>query len=110
MPAFAKLLIGFAAALAAGWASHGPLGRGAAFVDLLQAQTDAVIREAGLPGVTARFPARSVGAQGDARPAPPMISSARARAPLLGLNARVRAVPGVSDIAWNDNDCCARRQ
>ena len=30
-----KVLIGFVAALAAGWISHGPLGRGEAFIGSL---------------------------------------------------------------------------
>ena len=33
MPAWGNFLIGLAVALAAGWASHGPLGKGAAFRD-----------------------------------------------------------------------------
>jgi len=109
MPAFAKLLIGFAAALAAGWASHGPLGRGAGFVDLLQAQTDAVIRAAGLPGVTARFPRDPLGRKATLS-GPANDFQREGQGTVLGLNGRIRAVSGVSDIAWDDNDCCARRQ
>jgi hypothetical protein len=33
MPKLVKFLIGLAAALAAGWISHGPLGRGEQFID-----------------------------------------------------------------------------
>jgi hypothetical protein len=99
MPAFAKLLIGFAATLLAGWLSHGPLGQGEAFVDSLQVRTDAVIREAGLPGVTARFSRVPLGRKA-------ILSGAandfqrEGQGTLIGLNDRVRAVPGVSDIAW----------
>lgn len=109
MPAFAKLLIGFAAALAAGWVSHGPLGQGEAFIVSLQAQVDAVIRAAGLPGVTARLPrdplARKVTLAGPAND-----FQREGQGTLIGLNDRVRAVPGVSDIVWDDTDCCGRRE
>ncbi len=109
MPAFAKLLIGFTAALLTGWLSHGPLGQGEAFVDGLQAQADAVIRDAGLAGVTATFPrdplSRSATLSGPAND-----FQREGQGTLPGLNDRISAIPGVSGIAWNDNDCCARRE
>ena len=50
-----KALIGLAAALVAGWGSHGPLGRGGAFLDTLQARAEAEIRQGELAGVQVRF-------------------------------------------------------
>ena len=38
MSRWQKLSIGLAAALLAGWVSHGPLGRGTAYVDRLEAE------------------------------------------------------------------------
>ncbi len=103
MPAFVKLLIGLAAALAAGWVSHGPLGRGEAFVDSLQAQADAVVRSAELPGVTVRF-ARDPLSRKAMLSGPANDFQREGQGTLLGLNDRIRAVPGVSDIAWDDKE------
>ena len=55
MPASLKLLIGLAAALVAGWIAHGPLGRGEAFVDRLQARSEQALREAEIATVSVRF-------------------------------------------------------
>ena len=106
MPAIAKILIGLAAALAAGWVSHGPLGRGEAFVDRLQAQSEAVIRQADLPGVSVRFPrdplAREAILTGNAND-----FQREGQGLFPGLNDRIRDIPGVSGLRWDDNDCCA---
>jgi len=106
MPAIAKILIGLAAALAAGWVSHGPLGRGEAFVDRLQAQSEAVIRQADLPGVSVRFQrdplAREAILTGNAND-----FQREGQGLFPGLNDRIRDIPGVSGLRWDDNDCCA---
>ncbi|MGQ0660079.1 hypothetical protein [Sphingosinicella sp.] len=103
MPAIAKLLIGFAAALLAGWVAHGPLGRGAAFIDSVQAQAEAVIRTAGLPGVTVSFPrdplSRTAWLSGPANDL-----QRNGQGGLLGLNQRVAAVPGVAAVRWTDEN------
>ena len=49
-----KFLIGLAVALLSGWIGHGPLGQGEAFVDRLDAQSKAVIKQWELP-VQVRF-------------------------------------------------------
>ena len=106
MPRIAKLLIGLVAALAAGWVSHGPLGQGNAFVDRLQAQSERVIREADLPRVAVRFPrdpiARQAILSGDAND-----FQREGQGLFPGLNDRIRDVPGVSGLRWDDTDCCA---
>ncbi|MGQ0588030.1 MAG: hypothetical protein ACT4N8_00680 [Sphingosinicella sp.] len=106
MPAIAKILIGLTAALAAGWVSHGPLGRGEAFVNRLQAQSEVVIRQAELPDVTVRFPrdplARQAILSGNAND-----FQREGQGLFPGLNDRIRDVSGVSGLRWDDTDCCA---
>ena len=46
-----KILIGFVAAMLMGWAYHGPLGQGEAFVGALEAQAQQAVAE--VPGVQA---------------------------------------------------------
>jgi hypothetical protein len=103
MPRYAKLLIGFAAALLAGWLSHGPLGRGGAFLDSLQASSEAVIRQAELKGVTVSFPreplSRTAWLDGPAND-----FQRNGQGDLPGLNDRIGAVPGVGAVRWRDED------
>ena len=101
MPAYAKFLTGLAAALIAGWISHGPLGRGEAFVDRLEVRAQAEIDEAELRDVQVRFPRDPL-----ARRA---VLSGRAddfqregMGLLPGINDRIRAVPGVSGVRWEE--------
>ena len=107
MPALPKFLLGLAAALLAGWIAHGPLDRGEAFVARLQADSDQVLREAALPGVSVRFPRDPLGREA--------ILSGTANdfqkegmGLLPGINDRIRGVPGVSGVRWDDTDCCAQ--
>ena len=109
MPSLAKFLIGLTAALVAGWASHGPFGQGKAFVDTLQSRAEAEVRDAGVPGITVRFPRdplrREAILMGNAN------DYQREGLGLYpGLNDRMRAIPGVSGVRWDDSDCCARRE
>jgi hypothetical protein len=109
MPNAAKFLIGLAAALIAGWLSHGPLGQGKAFIDGLETRARAEVREAGVPGVTVRFSRdplrREAILMGNAN------DYQREGLGLYpGLNDRMRAIPGVSGVRWDDTACCARRE
>ena len=109
MPKIAKFLIGLFAALIAGWVSHGPLGQGKAFVDGLQAIAAAELRDAAVPGVTVRFARdplqREAILMGNAN------DYQREGLGLYpGLNDRMRAIPGVSGVRWDDSDCCAREE
>jgi hypothetical protein len=103
-----KLLIGTAAALASGIISHGPLGRGQAFAGSLEARVNAEIQKAELPGVTARLGhdplSREVVLTGNAND-----FQREGMGQLPGINDRIRAIPGISGLRWDDNDCCARR-
>ena len=109
MPAWTKLLIGAAAALTAGWISHGPLGRGEAFVAGLEAAANAQVAEAELPGVTARFSreplSRKAILTGSAND-----FQREGMGLLPGINDRIRGIAGISGIEWReDTECCARR-
>lgn len=99
MPRLAKLLIGLAVALAAGWVGHGPLGQGQAFVDGLDAQAKAVIRDAGLPRVQVRFDRdplrREAIMSGEADQ-----FQREGMGQYPGLNDRIAAIPGVSGVRW----------
>ena len=109
MPGLAKFLIGLAAALTAGWISHGPLGQGEAFIGRLEAGAQAELREAAVPGVQVRFvrdPLRR-----EAILSGPANDFQREGQGLFpGINDRVLAVPGVAGLRWDDTDCCARER
>jgi hypothetical protein len=98
MSRLAKFLVGLAAALLAGWIGHGPLGQGEAFVDGLDAQAKAVVRETELP-VQVRF-------ERDPLRREAILSGQADRfqreglGNFPGINRRVAAVPGVSGVRW----------
>lgn len=104
-----KFLIGLAAALAMGWISHGPLGRGEALADRLETEAKVVVRAAGVPGVGARIEreplTREIVLRG---PADDFQREGQGLFP--GINDRVRAVPGVSGIRWEESACCAQEE
>ena len=107
MPRFAKFLVGLLAALIAGWISHGPLGQGNAFIDGVEARAKVVVRDAGVPGVSvqmARHPLRRQAILSG--PANDYQREGQGEYP--GLNDRVRAIPGVGSLRWDDADCCAQ--
>ena len=110
MPSWLKFTIGLAAALLTGWISHGPLGRGQIFVDRMEAQAKAVVREAQIPGVEVRFSHNPLSREAIlSGPADQFQREGQGLLP--GLDERVRAVPGVATIRWDDpeSDCCVRR-
>ena len=101
MPGFAKFLIGLGAALLAGWLGHGPLGQGEAFVASLEARSKAEVREAAVPGIEVRF--RRDPLHREASLSGPANDFQREGQGLYpGLNDRIRAVPGVSGVRWDD--------
>ncbi len=103
-----KLLIGAAAALATGLISHGPLGRGEAFAISLEARVNDEVRKAELPNVTARLErsplSREVVLTGNTND-----FQREGMGQLPGINDRIRAIPGISGLRWDESDCCARR-
>ena len=98
MSPLVKFLIGLAAALLAGWIAHGPLGQGEAFIDRLDAQSKAVIRQWELP-VQVRFERNPLSREA-------ILSGhidrfQREGVPNFpGIEGRVAMVPGVSGIRW----------
>ena len=108
VPVLAKLLIGLAAAWLVGWIVYAPLGRGEAFVDRLQADSEAAVAEAGVPNIHVRFARHPLGRRA--------ILSGRAdrfqregMGSLPGLDERVRNVPGVSGVRWEEQSRAAVR-
>lgn len=96
-----KILIGWAATLAAAWLYHGPLGNGAAFIERLEAQARALIADTEIPGVQVSFGRKpltrlavlSGGADEFQR---------EGQGELKGLNDLVREIDGVSGVRWVD--------
>jgi hypothetical protein len=103
MPGLAKLLIGFAAAMLAGWLSHGPLGRGEMFIASLEAQAQAVVRATELPGVTVAFPRDPISRVASLS-GPANDLQREGQGDLPGLNQRVLAIRGVAAVKWADTD------
>ena len=96
-----KVLIGFVAALAAGWISHGPLGRGEAFIGSLEAQAAAKLREAEVPGVEARMkrrPLRRIAVLSG----PANDFQREGQGLFQGINDRIEGIPGVAGIEWTN--------
>jgi len=94
-----KILIGLALALLAGWISHGPLGRGAAYIDRLEADARTQVTRAEVPGVRvamSRQPlARVALMSGTAND-----FQRNGMGSLPGLDGRVLLVPGMSRVDW----------
>lgn len=108
MPGYAKLLIGLAAALIAGWLSHGPFGQGEAFLSVLDAQAAAIVREAELSQVQVRMQREPRARQA--------VLSGRAdnfqregMGGLPGINDRILALHGVASVRWADDPSTRRR-
>ncbi len=100
MSRWLKLLIGLALTLAVAWLSYGPLGRGAAYADLLQQRADFVLRISELPNIQARIAraplARTVFMCG--------VTNDFQRGgirDLPGLDGRMLQVGGIGRVAWD---------
>ena len=95
-----KLLIGLALALLIGWLSNGPLGRGAAYADLLQQRADFVLRISEVPNVQARIAraplARTVFLCGRTND-----FQRDGIRDLPGLDGRMRQVGGIATVVWD---------
>lgn len=97
----AKLLIGLAASLLVGWISHGPLGRGEAFVAELDASLRQLVRRAGVEGVTGRMQ-RDPLARTAILSGPADRFQREGKGSLPGLDERVVAIPGVARVEWTN--------
>ena len=105
MPRWLKLLIGLAAALAAGWIHHGPLGGGERFVDALDARAQLRLKAAELPGVQVRMQrdplARVAILSGQADE-----FQKEGLGSFPGINERISSIPGMASIRWEQPGCC----
>jgi hypothetical protein len=99
MSPWPKFLIGLAAALAAGWISHGPLGRGEAFIDHLEARAERRLKAANIPNVTVRMEREPLRRRA-------VLSGHADRfqreglGSYPGINDRILDLPGISDLRW----------
>ena len=99
MTAAVKFLIGLAAVLLMGWVYHGPLGHGEALIDGLEGQARLAVLEGEVPGVEVhlgRDPLSRVATLSG--PANDYQREGMGQFP--GLNDRVSAIPGISDVRW----------
>ncbi len=101
MPKLVKILIGLAVALAAGWISHGPLGRGAMFVDRLDGDLQAVLADVNLPGVKAQMQREPL-ARKAILSGPADQFQREGMGSLPGIDERVLAIPGMGRIEWKN--------
>ena len=105
MSPWLKVLIGLAVALAAGWLSHGPLGRGTVFIDRLEAHAKVRVRFDPVPGVDVRFGRNPLSREavftGYAND-----FQCYGQGSYLGLNGRILEIPGVSGVRWEDPRSC----
>lgn len=101
MPGLVKVLIGLAAALAAGWVWHGPLGQGAALVADLEARTRIAVAQAELPGIDVRLSrdplSRAATLTGSANDL-----QREGMGSQKGVSDYAREVEGVSGVRWAD--------
>lgn len=101
MSRISKLLVGLASALLCGWVAYGPLGQGAAFINRVEAQAQAEVREAAVAGVEVRLTRDPLSRE--ARLSGPANDFQREGQGLFpGINDRVLAVPGVGGVSWAD--------
>lgn len=101
MSAKLKFLIGLVAVLVMGWVWHGPLGRGEAFVALLEQQARVAIAQTELRGIDVhlgRDPlTRTATLSGNADDL-----QREGLGSQWGVNDYVRAVPGIGGVRWTD--------
>jgi hypothetical protein len=94
-----KFTIGLAAALAAGWLHHGPLGGGATLLDSLEAHAQLRIRYTELPGIAVRMERDPM--RRDAILSGPANDFQRdGMGSYPGLNERVATIPGIAGVRW----------
>jgi hypothetical protein len=101
MPKFVKFLIGLAAALAAGWISHGPLGRGEQFIDRMEADLQAVLGVVNLPGVSGRMQREPL-ARTAILSGPADQFQREGNGSLPGIDRRVMLIPGMARFEWTN--------
>lgn len=102
MTAAVKFLIGLVAVVLMGWIYHGPLGHGQAVLDGLEAQARQAVAAGEVPGVQVRL-SRDPMSRVATLSGPANDYQREGMGQFPGLNDRVRAIPGVSDVRWSDD-------
>lgn len=90
-----KIAIGALATALMAWGAHGPLGKGAAFVQQLQKEADAGLAAKGINGVTVQFPTSPLSRY-------PLLSGTVTEADRKAADAVVGGLPGVAYLRWAD--------
>ena len=97
-----KVAIGLLVVLLMGWIYHGPFGGGAGFANRLEAQAQAAVAQAQLPGIEAKVMrdpiARIAVLSGTANDL-----QREGLGSQWGINDYVRAVPGMSGVRWESD-------
>ena len=99
MPRWGKFLFGLAAALAAGWLHHGPLGGGERFVAALEEHAERRVRLTQLPDINVRMQ-RDPLARIAILSGPATEFQREGLGSYPGLNERVATVPGIARVRW----------
>lgn len=94
-----KFLIGLAAALVAGWISHGPLGRGEAFIGRLEAPLTPMMADLNIPGLSARMQREPL-ARTAILSGPADCFQRNGLGSFGGIDSRVRTIPGMGRVEW----------
>ena len=100
MSRWLKLLIGLVFTLAVVWLSYGPLGRGAAYADLLQSRAEFVLRGGEVPNVQARI-ARSPISRTVILCGPANDFQRGGLNDYPGLDGRMLLIGGISRVVWD---------
>ena len=102
-----KILIGLVLALAAGWLSHGPLGRGEAFVGAIESRAKGMIEVADVPGLSVHFSRDPLSREAIVTDRASRTRTANEKqflregmGGLEGLDGRFMLIPGVSGVRW----------
>jgi hypothetical protein len=94
-----KFLIGLAAVLLMGWASHGPLGNGERLLASLEAQARTEIEASQVPGVEVRMQ-RNPMARVAILSGPANDFQREGMGQFPGINGRISAIEGIERIEW----------
>jgi hypothetical protein len=100
MSRWLKLLIGLLVTLLVAWLVYGPLGRGAAYVDLLQQRADLMLRIVEIPGVQARV-SRAPLSRTVVLCGPTNDFQRDGLRDLPGVDGRMLRIGGISGVVWD---------
>ena len=99
---WAKFAIGLGAALLVGWAAHGPLGGGERLLARLDRDVQAVVAQAGVPGVRGAMQREPVLARTALLTGPADRFQREGQGSFPGIDGRVAEVPGVAAVRWTN--------